>query len=156
MRGSAVGTPVLELAEHSTSRHPIGANGQRRVSFKAGASLKVTVMNLSRFLGFRYLMLLTEHIGFSSARLHLVFPSLLPDYVRVLTYLHLHPFEGYSVSLAEPSSHHYPVDSPRAHVGPLSATALMLSERRAAQDGLSSLTTTFPLGDLRVEQGRMV
>ena len=49
--------------------------------------------------------------------------------MRVLTYLHLHPFEGFSVLLVERSSHHYPVDSPRAHVGPFSSTALMLSQR---------------------------
>jgi hypothetical protein len=76
--------------------------------------------------------------------------------MRVLTYLHLHPFEGYSVLLVERSSHHYPVDSPRAHVGPFSSTALMLSERRAGEDGLSSPTTTFPLGDLRVEQDGLI
>jgi hypothetical protein len=35
----------------------------------------IRAFNMSRFLGFRYLlMLLTEHIGFSSVRLHLVLP----------------------------------------------------------------------------------
>src|SRR5215216_4104656 len=71
------------------------------------------------------------------------------DRVSVLR-VHLHPFEGYSVPFAQLASHHYPVDCPCALAHRLFTAALHIfsvSERSAQQDGSSSTTGTFPLGE---------
>ena len=68
--------------------------------------------------------------------------------------LHIHPFEGLSVSFADLPTHHYLVDRSCAHRdlcrSPLST---MLVKRNAQQDGLSSPNRTFPLGDLGLWEG---
>jgi hypothetical protein len=52
----------------------------------------------------------------------------LPRQDRPLAFrLHLHPFEGRTVPLAELPANHYPVDRlAAAHVGPLFAIALIV------------------------------
>ena len=67
--------------------------------------------------------------------------------------LHLHPFEGHGVLVAELASHDYAVDRPGAPAHHLLTAALhsfSVSERSARRDGPSSPTSTFPLGDLWV------
>ena len=50
--------------------------------------------------------------------------------------LHLHPFEGHSVSPAELAAHHYPVDLPDALLAsPLCAGALQYSPSLMARQG---------------------
>src|SRR5829696_2398060 len=65
--------------------------------------------------------------------------------------LHLHPFEGHGVRVAELAAHDYAVDLPIAPAhNPFTAAlfSFSVSERSARQDGLSSPTGAFPLGDL--------
>ena len=56
--------------------------------------------------------------------------------------LHLHPFEGHGVPVAELAPHHYAVDRPRALAHHLPTAALHMYalslERSARQDGSSS------------------
>src|SRR5918994_639865 len=64
--------------------------------------------------------------------------------------LHFHPFEGCGVSFADLPAHCYLVDRSCAHRdlcrSPLFTT---LAKRNAQQDGLSSPSRTFPLGDFQ-------
>src|SRR5215212_4923513 len=70
--------------------------------------------------------------------------------------IHLHPFEGHRVLVAELASHHYPVARASAHH--LFTAALhssWVSERSARRDGSSSPTGKFPLGDMCGFVGRL-
>ena len=66
----------------------------------------------------------------------------------------LHPFEGHGVRRAEFASHHYTVYRPGTFAYQLSTAALHIaffaSEINARQEGSSSPTGAFPLGDLSV------
>src|SRR5215218_8930189 len=65
--------------------------------------------------------------------------------------LHLDPFKGHSVPTVELASHDYAVDRPSASAHHLFTAALhsfWSSQRSSRQDGPSSPTGSFPLGEI--------